>query len=207
MAITTNAELNTAVANWLARSDLTARIPEFIVMAESKFNRTLRHRQMITTTTLTTVAGTATVALPSDYAEVRTVTLQSSPDRVLTYVTPQRGASLSRDGVSEKPYNYSIQGSNIIFFKTPDAAYSVTFEYYQQIPDIATNSTNWLLTAASDLYVAQTLVEAYTYIRKPENALLWEAKADKILSQLDNESERSEWGGGAVEAYADVQVV
>lgn len=207
MAITNYSELQTAVGNWLSRSDLTSRIPEFIALAEAGFNRTLRHRQMITTTTLTTVASTATVNLPSDYAEARTVTLQSSPNRVLSYVTPQYGAQLSADGVTAKPTNYSIQGGKIIFFKTPDAAYSVTFEYYQQIPDLATNTTNWLLTAAPDLYVSQTLFEAYTYIRKADNAILWKSKADGILEELDNESERSEWGGGAVETNPDIQVV
>src|SRR5574343_38100 len=42
MAITTNSELNTAVANWLSRSDLTSRIPEFIALFEAKFNRDMR---------------------------------------------------------------------------------------------------------------------------------------------------------------------
>ena len=39
MAISTFAELSTAAANWLDRSDLTDRIPEFIALAEARFNR------------------------------------------------------------------------------------------------------------------------------------------------------------------------
>ena len=39
MAIGTYAELQTAVANWLDRDDLTDRIPEFIALAEAKMNR------------------------------------------------------------------------------------------------------------------------------------------------------------------------
>ena len=42
MAISTFAELKTAAANWLDRSDLTDRIPEFIALAEARFNRILR---------------------------------------------------------------------------------------------------------------------------------------------------------------------
>ena len=47
MAISTKAELHTAVANWLNRSDLTDRIPEFISLAEAGFNRNLRVRDML----------------------------------------------------------------------------------------------------------------------------------------------------------------
>ena len=46
MAIGTYSELQTAVANWLTRADLTSRIPEAIAMAEAEFNDTLRHRNM-----------------------------------------------------------------------------------------------------------------------------------------------------------------
>ena len=45
MAISTKSELHTAVTNWLNRSDLTSRIPEFITLAEASFNRNLRTRQ------------------------------------------------------------------------------------------------------------------------------------------------------------------
>ena len=46
MAISNYTELKTAVANWLDRDDLTDRIPEFIALAESRFNRLLRIRAM-----------------------------------------------------------------------------------------------------------------------------------------------------------------
>ena len=46
MAISNYSELQTAVANWLDRDDLTARIPEFIALAEARFNRVLRLRSM-----------------------------------------------------------------------------------------------------------------------------------------------------------------
>lgn len=42
MAITTYTELKTAVANWLYRDDLTARVPEFIALAESEIRRRAR---------------------------------------------------------------------------------------------------------------------------------------------------------------------
>ena len=42
MALTTYSEPKTAIANWLDRSDLDDRIPEFIQLAEARHRRDLR---------------------------------------------------------------------------------------------------------------------------------------------------------------------
>jgi len=46
MAITTYSELQTAIANWLERDDLTSRITEFISLAESRHRNDVRLRGM-----------------------------------------------------------------------------------------------------------------------------------------------------------------
>ena len=60
MAINTYATLQTAVANWLDRSDLTDRIPEFIALAEARMHRTLRLAIMLNVDQ-TTLGGAATL--------------------------------------------------------------------------------------------------------------------------------------------------
>ena len=57
MAIGTYAELQTAVANWLDRDDLTDRIPEFIALAEAKMNRVLRISLMENVSTALLMSG------------------------------------------------------------------------------------------------------------------------------------------------------
>ena len=69
MAITTYAELQAAAANWLVRGDLTARIPEFITLAEARLNRVLRARLAEVEASLTTTPGARTLALPSGFSE------------------------------------------------------------------------------------------------------------------------------------------
>ena len=76
MAISTKAELHTAVANWLNRSDLTSRIPEFIALGEAQLNRILRTRDMLTRASPPTNAQY--VALPSDFQEMLNVELTST---------------------------------------------------------------------------------------------------------------------------------
>src|SRR5436190_24024474 len=69
MAITTYAELQAAAANWLVRADLTARIPEFIALAEARLNRVLRARLAETEVALTATPGVRTLPLPAGFAE------------------------------------------------------------------------------------------------------------------------------------------
>ena len=69
MAITTYAELQTAIGDWLNRADLDQKIPDFIRLAESTLNDVLRQADMVTQSTgVTITSGRAT--LPADALEV-----------------------------------------------------------------------------------------------------------------------------------------
>ena len=71
MAINTYATLQPAVANWLDRSDLSDRIPEFIALGEPRMKRLLRLAIMLNVDETTLggadklVGGTRDYALPS----------------------------------------------------------------------------------------------------------------------------------------------
>jgi hypothetical protein len=80
MAITTNSELNTAVANWLSRSDLTSRIPEFIALFEAKFNRDMRVPQQERRNESFSV-NAEYVSVPTDFLELRAMFITSSGTR------------------------------------------------------------------------------------------------------------------------------
>ena len=72
MAFFTNyATLKTTIANYLARTDLTDQIPEFIRLAEDRLRRDLRIRPMLKVATASTTAGDATVSLPSDFLAMK----------------------------------------------------------------------------------------------------------------------------------------
>ena len=77
MAITTYSELQSAIARWLARDDISGNIPDFITLFETAANRRLRVQQQEAVTTLTPSSGS--VALPSDYLSWRRVTWTGSP--------------------------------------------------------------------------------------------------------------------------------
>jgi len=86
MALTTYAELQTAVANYLARTDLTSQIPDFIYLAETRLRRQLRINEMLTQTSLTVSANQIT--LPTDFLELRDIHFENNPVWTLEYQSP-----------------------------------------------------------------------------------------------------------------------
>lgn len=68
MAIIDYSTLKQAVADELARADLTSAIPTFIQLAEADFDRQLRLRQQQQLVTGAAVAGV--IALPADVRNV-----------------------------------------------------------------------------------------------------------------------------------------
>src|SRR5512139_2968887 len=144
MALSTYTELQAAVASWLARSDLTSQIPDFIKLAESKLNRTLRTRQM---EQRSTAAAAEYMALPTLFLEMRNIKTTGSPVYTLEQRAPFEMDALD-DGTSGQPSRYAIIANQIRLAPTPDATYTLEIDYWEQIPPLASNSTNWLLTAA-----------------------------------------------------------
>ena len=192
MAITTYAELQTATANWLDRSDLTDRIPEFIELAEANFNRGIRQPDMITKNDSFSIAGRYTT-LPADTLEIVRIVLDLTPVIVLEYMTPEelseRRITLTGTG---KPYYFTTIGGSanqLEVLRSPDDTYTASIIYYTRIPALA-DGTNWLLTNHPDIYLFGTLVEAEPYLKNDERMPLWTSRLDKALSDLRLQGQR-----------------
>ena len=71
MSLASYADLQTQVANWLARDDLAVYIPDFITLFECTAARRLKVRLQETVVSLSTTSGVGT--LPSDYLGYRDV--------------------------------------------------------------------------------------------------------------------------------------
>lgn len=202
MAISTYVELQAAAANWLARDDLTLRIPEFIALAEAKFNRVLFHPRMETRTTLT-VNTLATdpefLDLPTDFQTIRMVRL---PDEVgkprLQFLTQTQMADYrySGDNVASTPSYFTIVNDQIELAPTPNEDLDIEVLYRGNIPALASNSTNWLLSIAPDLYLYGTLLEASPYIQNDERLSVWGSAVALVIDQLNALAERQSFDSG-----------
>ena len=155
MAISVYSELKTAVANWLHRTDLTDRIPEFVALCESDLRRDLRLREMEASTSVALTS--TTLAIPTGFVEARRVMVA---DVVHDYVQPGYFNPLRE----ETTYQYTVKGTNFVFQVSSGTA---QIDYYAAFAALSgASDTNWLLTNHPDAYLFGSLSWACTYIQK-----------------------------------------
>jgi hypothetical protein len=163
MSLANYADLQSAVSSWVNRSDITSsQLQDFIRIAESEINSRVRVRNNMTTATLSLTAGNNYVSLPSDFLEEVELNYAASTDSLVR--APYQDIDLARgDTTARKPSLYAINGGQINFDSASDATYSLTLRYFEKW-DIATDSTNWLLTNHPDVYLFGTLAEVNQWL-------------------------------------------
>lgn len=165
MAITTYAELQQTIADWLNRADLDQQIPDFIQLAESTLNDVLRSSYMVSNTTLAITAGRAT--LPAEVLEVVYSQVESTPTSPLEQISPQQLVMLRRARTRQAadPRFFAIVGRDVLVTPSPSGALSLDIDFYQQIPALSdSNTSNWLLDEAPHVYLYTSLLHATPFL-------------------------------------------
>jgi hypothetical protein len=213
MAISNYTELLAAGANWLARDDLTSRIPEFVTLCEAKLNRELFVRQMETRSTTTCDTSDDEpefISLPDDFQSMRRVRLSSVTGKPLLEFKSGVQMDEYRFGtsnVSGQPRYFTIFGSEIELVPTPDADYTIEMVYRKNIPALALNSTNWLLTLAPDVYLYGMLLESAPYIKEDERLQVWAAGFSSAIESLNRLGLTSTFNSGPMQVRISGQVI
>lgn len=191
MAITSYSELVTAVGNWSDGAIPTAIIPDLIALAEARFNRTLYMPQSETTAT---ASAAAAMSFPSDFRQLRGIFLDKDPRVQLEQVSPSTLRATYNVQATGEPRAFAIQDDQIILGPSPDDAYEVEIVYYAKIPALTvSNTTNWLLTDAPDVYLYATLMQGQAYIRDDDAIGLWKAALDEALMELQAAGKRRQY--------------
>ncbi len=194
----TYATLQTAVASWLARADLTSLVPQFIEQAEEEFNNTLRMPQMESRVPFTIDSEYET--LPNDFLEVRHFHVSGNP----SYALQMLGVDQQTDGYTSSgmPKFYSVIGNTFRFAPSPDGTYTGTLNYYAKIPPLALNTTNWLLARAPSVYLYQSILQGLLYIQDDQRAVGAVQMYDRVLQRLKAAGDRARWGGASMATRA-----
>jgi hypothetical protein len=170
--ITDYASLQTAVGNWLNKGGstlFTARIPEFIQLAEARFRRKLDDldQDIITTVSITDGIGT----LPADFGALKEISADFDDPLVV----------------------YSIVAGQIQ--TDPVETGAATIVYKQALPALSnTVTSNWLLARAPDIYLYGSLVQAEFFGWNDERLPLIKAALDEALEELRVDSDARRWG-------------
>lgn len=179
MAITTYSELQSAIANWLARDDLTNYIPDFITLFEATAARRMKFRLSVTSTTLTPSSGVATV--PTDFFGVVRLTWTGDPATVLSYVAPSYFAARFADGSEGTPSAYTIEGTSLRVGASNDTDLTLV---YNQRTQAVSGTLGWLFTKHPDAYLFGSLCEANAFNKDVDAAGLWKARRDEIFDEI-----------------------
>lgn len=206
MAIIDYSTLQTAIANSLARTDLTSQIPDFITLAEARLSRELETREQEKRALATLTAGDEFTALPTDMRELRQVKLNTSPNTVLEYMSPVALDNTFPSGSNGLPSAFSVVGQEIKLRPVPDSAYVMEIIYIGNLPALSnTNTSNTMLTRHPDAYLTGSLVEAYLYLMDDQRAQLYDQKFSRIIDEVRKDEDRSSYGSGALQIQSVYQ--
>ena len=194
MAFTSYTTLKSTIADYLARSDLTSQIPDFITLAENRLRRDLRIRQMLKYVTTNTVAGDGTVALPSDFLAMRDLHIETNPVSVIEYQSPSNFFRNARTTDSGLPTMYTVLATEFKFAPIPDSAYTLHMLYYAAPTYLSsTNSSNAFLANCPDLLLYAALGEAEPYLMNDERLQTWASLYQRGLDSISSSDESGEF--------------
>lgn len=196
MALTSYSELKTTIASYLARSDLTSVIPDFIRLAEERLRRDLRIRQMLVVATANTTGGDPTVGLPTDFLEMRDIHFNTNPISSVSYESPNTFYQSTRATESGIPRTYTVLASEIQFAPIPDSAYQAQMLYYAKPPLLSdSNASNVFLANCPDALLYGALGEAEPYLMNDARLQVWAALYDRSIASISNADQSSEYSG------------
>ena len=170
MGLSTHGELKAAVADWLDRPDLEARMPDLTALARARIHhgrgrthawpspplrvRAMEHEAPVE------LDESGAAALPDGFLGLIRV---SADGRRLRFVTPEAFGGAA-GGV------YTVEGTAIR--GTPAAALRVRF--YRPFPALVEDGdSDWLLANAPEVHLYGVLLESAPYLRADERLAMW----------------------------------
>jgi len=198
MTITTYATLQSEIASWLNRDDLSSIIPTFIQFVESDVNSRLRHQKMVVRAQAT--SNQEYVQLPGDWLEAINIHIIDGA-QPLSYVTLNEADRINKQQIVTQPSFYSIMDDALEIIPAPGSNIDIEMTYYGKIPSLSNqNTSNWLLVKAPDLYLYGSLVHAAPYLLDDQRVGLFANMYNSRLEALALESDKAVHSGGPLVA-------
>lgn len=199
MSIANYGDLKTEVASTLHRSDLTARVPNFINNALQRVNMELAmvggilDQEAIATTS--TVAAQESYALPTDFRSMRFMSVYANgADDPMEQLTYDRMVEVygRNSGVPEV---YDVIASEFYLAPIPNGVYTLTLGYTVNYSALVNDSdTNYLVTSAGDILLYGALMSASGWLQADERIPTWGQAYKEALRILIRSDKRARTG-------------
>lgn len=204
MALDNYADLKTAIAGWLQRTDLSTNTDDFVTLLEAQCNKKLRCSNMV-------VRAQAPVTheyedLPSDYLEMITIQIPvagTNPPDPLEYISPQEFNARTDIFTSGTPIVYTIVGSQIRLGPPPTSGTVLEMAYYAAIPALSAG-VNWLITTAPDIYLYGSLIQSAPFLRDDGRISVWQTFYVTAVEALNSSNNASTHAAGPLRSRSNI---
>lgn len=205
MALDTYANLQTAIITWAMRTgdtEFTSAVVDFITLAEARMNRTLRISDMEATATLTPSTNVCT--LPADYLELRSATALTTPRVPMFQITRDDLTETETGATAADPRFFTLRGTSLKI--VPSGTHQVFIEYYKKIPALTvSNTTNFILTKAPEIYLFGSLLEAAPFMMDDPRLAVWGQMYERAVAALVAADKQARFGARSTIGTAPMQ--
>lgn len=204
MAITTYAELKTACARWLGNSDeatprsmgMDSLIDDLVTIGEARIFRETKTKD--TEASIDTAISSGVISVPSDYLSLKYAYIDGTPVQTLERRSAQwLYSQYPTRSASSKPKFIARETTSFIFGPYPDSAYTVKGVYYKKLGALS-STAHALFTNNPDLYLFACLAESTILIGRDDRIPVWEAKYQKILSDVNGYARAEDASGSPI---------
>jgi hypothetical protein len=149
------------------------------------------------------------ISLPADFQSMRRARLSSvigKPSLEFKSGTQMDEYRFCTSDISAQPRYFTVFGDEIELVPTPDQAYTIEMVYRQNIPPLASNSPNWLLVLAPDLYLYGALLESAPYIKEDDRIQTWGLGFTTAMNDLNGLGLTSAFNAGPMTVRVSGQI-
>lgn len=195
MAITSYTNLQTAIAGWLHRDDLTDEIVDFIALCESTMQVKCKLVDLEGTATVTIAAGVGT--LPTDFVGMRSIYWNDSLSQPLQYITPEQFDAMRSWGEGDT-YFYTISGTTIRTSNTETGSAIMTYNA-RFVPLSGSNASNAILASYPDAYLYGSLAQGFIYTQDDANAAKYSALFSSAMDRINENNAARKYAGATLQ--------
>jgi len=200
MALNTYTALKASIADFLNRDDLTAVIPDFISLAEAQINRDVRHWKMEARSSGQQSSGDEYMQIPADWVETIRLHLTGTGTTVVNLVSRDSMADkrAGQEDMAGTPIMYTHADGQFQLYPTPSTDTDFELLYFQKIPSLSSNSDNWLLLEAPDVYLYGALLHSAPYLAEDQRVAVWAQMYSASVQRLNEVSEDARFSGSGL---------
>ena len=196
--------LQTAITDYLARSDLSTFVPNFIQNWEERFYRQPRNFGHWMATGSFNIAFTSTATVPTDFLAARSFYLNGQSQKPLVVSSVEQILlKYPRSAASGPPKWIARDGPNFIFGPVPSGTYTLNGTYYAK-PTLLRNfaadaAAHYLIVNAPDMVLYGALLEAEAFLKNDDRIALWSTAHQQAQADYRDLIRAQNFSGGAMQ--------